>query len=89
MKIGEYRIIPKGTYFWSLPLQSMICMDKDCVVKLTNTVHNNNDYFYGILQLELFKFMIPGLTDKTNGEIGMSYNKTNNYVQPRCIISFS
>ena len=79
MIIGNYRIILKGTYFWSIELQSMICMNQDNIVKITNTIHNNDDYFFGILQLELFKYTIPVLLDKVNGNIGISFSKTIKY----------
>jgi hypothetical protein len=79
MKIGEYRIIPKGTKFWSIALQAIITLDDDYIVKITNLVCGNGDYFFGNLQDEFFKHMIPTLVDKTNGEIGINYSETKKY----------
>lgn len=87
IKVGKYRLISKGTKFWSISLQEMIALDNDIPVKITNTVHGNDDYFYGILQLELFNFMIPSLVDKTNGDVGILFSKTVKYIKKTGFIS--
>lgn len=60
-------------------LQENVSFEKDLPVKITNTVYNNDDYFYGMLQLELFKHRFPGLVDKANGDVGLSYKETKKY----------
>jgi hypothetical protein len=60
MKVGDLRLIPKGTVVWSVSLQENVSFERDIPIKITNTIYNNDEYFYGILQLELFNHMIPG-----------------------------
>ena len=82
MKVGDYRLIPKGTEIWSITLQERITFNKDYVVKITNTIHGNDDSFFGILQLELSMHMIPSLIDKTHGEVTTSLSETEEYELP-------
>jgi len=81
MKVGEYRIIPKGTEIWSISLQETISFKNDIIVKITNTIIDNDEYCFGILQLKLFGNGIfpASLVDKTNGNIGFNYKKTKKY----------
>ena len=79
MKVGDYRLIPKGTEIWSITLQERVTFNQDYVVKITNTIHGDEDNFFGILQLELFKHMIPGLADKAHGEVSTSLSVTERY----------
>jgi len=82
MKVGDYRLIPKGTEIWSISLQERVIFTKDQVVKITNTIHGNDDSFFGILQLQLYMHMIPTLIDKTHGEISTSLSVTEKYKLP-------
>ena len=60
MKIGNLRLIPKGTKVHSIALQEVIIFDRDIVVKITNLISNDNYHFFGTIQLVLFdKF--PGV----------------------------
>ena len=79
MKIGELRLIPKNTPIWSIALQEVVRFDKDMVVRITNTCVDNSTYFYGTLQLVLFEWAIPGIGDKANGDVGLTYDKTLPY----------
>jgi len=82
MKIGEYRIIPQGTWIWSIALQETIAIQTHAVVKITNTIIDDDDYFYGTLQIQHFSpnpLINNSFSDKTNGEVGVSFKITHKY----------
>ncbi len=87
-KTGDLRLIPSGTWFWSIALQEMISLQKDAIVKIEHTVFNSDDYFYGYLQLILFEHTIPGITEKAHGDIGIVFSKTKPYKLPKNNLNF-
>ncbi len=84
MKIGELRVIPKGTKVWVIALQENMFFEKDVIVEITHRFFNNNKNCFGKLKLVLFEYSgIPGLVDKANGDIMFSYNETKPYKLPK------
>jgi len=77
--IGELRLIPENTLFWSIALQDQIKLEHPIIVKVTSTTYDKSDYFYGTWQLILFENQIPGNTDKAHGEIGILFTNTLPY----------
>ena len=81
-KIGEYRVIPAGQSVWSIGLQETIQFASDAIVEITNTVENDEEYFFGKIKILFFNMSghIPKMIDKTGGNVGpISMNKTKPY----------
>jgi len=85
-EVGKYRLIPKGTVVWSIDHQTNIMFEKDEIVKITNTVILDDNYFYGELSQCLFNFpgFIPGMIGKgSNAGIGIRFSETKPYEVPK------
>lgn len=83
MKIGEYRLIPKGTKFWSIKNQTTIMTDNDEIIEIKNTCYGNDGIFVEPKQL-LFNFagFFPTLIGRGTDEWELSYSKTLPYKIP-------
>jgi len=88
IKIGDLFVIPDGTEIWSVTLQEKVITTRDIVIKITNTCIPENNYLFGIIQIifnnhELAALIgaskARGFADKTNGEIGVLYDKLIDY----------
>jgi len=79
----EFRLIKAGTKVWSIALQENVTFEKDLPVKITNTVHGNEDALYGTLQLFLFEHAIPAIMNKVNGDIGFSKKESSPWEMPK------
>lgn len=82
--IDEYRLIPKGTKFWSISNQTTISSDSDEIVQIKHTCHGNDTVFVKPMQL-LFNIagFIPILIAKGSDEWGISLSKTKPYKKPK------
>lgn len=82
-KIGTYRLIPKGTKFWSINNQSVLSSSADEIVEIGHTCHGNDAVFVKPMQL-LFNLpgQIPTLIGKGIDEWEISYSKTLPYNVP-------
>lgn len=83
IKIGEYRLVPKGTKFWSISNQANISLDEDVIVVVKHTCTGNNLVFVEPRQL-IFNIhgYIPSLIRRGVDEWSLSYSKTLPYVIP-------
>ncbi len=83
MKIGENRLIPKGTKFWSIKNQTVIMLDEDAIVEVKHTCMGNDTVFVQPKQL-IFNIVgfIPTLINKGTDEWELSYSKTLSYTIP-------
>ena len=81
-KIGEYRLIPKGTKFWSIKNQTTIMTDIDEIVEIKHTCIGNDVIFVEPRQL-LFNIpgYIPTLIGRGTDEWELSYKQTLPYVK--------
>ena len=81
--IGQYRIIPKGTEFWSIKNQSILTSIKDEIVEIKHTCHGSDGVFVEPQQL-LYNFagFIPALIGKGSDEWSLRYSETLPYVIP-------
>ena len=84
--IGEYRLIPKGTKFWSIKNQTDILLDEDAIVEINNTCHVTDAVFVKQIQL-IFNFngYYPTIIGKGSDEWLLSYSKTLPYIVPEYI----
>lgn len=84
MEIGEYRLIPKGTKFWSIKNQTTIMTDSDEIIEIKHTCYGNDTIFVEPKQL-LFNFagFIPTLIGRGSDEWEISYSKTLSYEIPK------
>jgi hypothetical protein len=84
--IGEYRLIPKGTKFWSIKNQTDILLDEDAIVEINNTCHDTDAVFVKQKQL-IFNFngYYPTIISKGYDEWSLSYSKTLPYIVPEYI----
>ena len=84
VKIGENRLIPKGTKFWSIKNQTVIMLDEDAIIEIKHTCYGNDVVFVEPKQLI---FNIPGYIPKLIGrgtdEWELSYSKTLPYTVPQ------
>jgi hypothetical protein len=83
MKVGEYRLIPKGTKFWSIKNQTTIMTDSDEIVEIKHTCYGNDVVFVEPKQL-LFNMMgfFPTLIERGSDEWEISYSETLPYKIP-------
>ncbi len=83
MKIGEYRLIPKGTEFWSINNQSVLMSCSDEIIEIKHTCYGIDTVFVVPKQL-LFNIpgYIPTLIGKGKDEWSISYSKTRSYSVP-------
>jgi len=80
MEIGELRLIPNETKVWSIALQEEIQFVHETIVEITNIPYGDKKYCFGKLKLVLFKETgIPGIMDKSNGDVTFLYNETTPY----------
>ena len=81
MKIGELRLIPKGTKVFSIILQENVVFDRDVVVKVDARIIGEKNFFFGKMQLILFNFpgAIPGIVDKAHGDLSLDIRNTKPY----------
>ena len=47
IKIGGYRLLPKGEPFFSIALQENISLETDTVIAVTNTLIGTDTYYFG------------------------------------------
>lgn len=83
--VGEYRLIPKGTEFWSIHNQSNIIINEDQIVEVKHTIAFNNDYVYVKPKQLIFNIpgYIPTIIGKGRDEWGVTYSKTIPYDVPQ------
>ena len=81
--IGENRLIPKGTIFWSIKNQTNIMLDEDSIIEITHTCTGSDAVFVKPKQL-IFNMIgyIPTLIGKGTDEWVISYSKTLSYTIP-------
>lgn len=85
-KVGDIRLLPKGTFVWSIDLQSMVSFENDEIIEVTSNTWNG-EYFFGKLKTEMGLTTIPSLIDKSGkSEIGTTFEKTKEYNLPKPII---
>ena len=80
-KIGAYRLLPAGTYVWTIALQEQVCFQKDMIVEVTNLTYDMPELFFGKIKMAFFEhYGIPGYADKADGELGsMKFSDTKPY----------
>jgi hypothetical protein len=83
IKIGEYRLVPQGTAFWSINNQTNLISTKDEIVEIKHTCFADNLIFVKPKQL-LFNTIgsIPTLIGKGTDEWELSYSQTLPYTIP-------
>lgn len=83
IKIGENRLIPKGTKVWSIKNQINILLDEDVIVELKHTCIGSDTVFVKPKQL-IFNMIgyVPKLIGRGTDEWGLSYSKTLPYSVP-------
>ena len=81
--IDTYKLIPKGTIFWSISNQTTISSDNDEIVQIKHTCYGNDTVFVKPMQL-LFNIpgFIPTLIGKGTDEWELSLSKTKPYKKP-------
>ena len=81
--IGQNRIIPKGTEFWSIKNQTVLISKDDEIVKITHTCYGSDVVFVEPQQL-LFNIpgFIPTLIGRGCDEWELSISKTKSYTVP-------
>ena len=84
-KIGEYRLIPKGTEFWSIKNQTIFSSKQDEIIQIKHTCHGN-DIIYGEPKQLIGELLYPTLIGKGSDEWGLSYSKTELYQIPNPLI---
>ena len=91
IKIGGYRLLPKGEPFFSIALQENITLETDTVIEVTNKLIGNDTYYFGKIKLLLFNIpgYIPGLIDKANGEVSFNITKTTEYIIPKPNLNYN
>jgi len=69
IKIGENRLIPNGTKFWSICNQTTILLDEDAIVEIKHTCYGSDVVFVEPKQL-IFNMIgyIPGLIGRGKDE---------------------
>jgi len=82
-KIGENRLIPKGTKIWSIANQATIMLDEDVIATVKQTCFGGDAVFVEPKQL-LFNMpgYIPTLIGRGDDEWTLSYSKTLPYTVP-------
>lgn len=68
----HYRVIPKGTPFYSFVMETEITFTDDFLVSIHMKNEDDDKPSYGTLQ----NTWIGGAVDRPNGEIAINYNKT-------------
>ena len=83
IKIGENRLIPKGTKFWSIKNQTNILLDENAIVEVKHTCIGSDVVFVEPKQL-IFNMIghIPTLIGRGTDECELSYSKTLPYTVP-------
>jgi hypothetical protein len=83
IQIGENRLIPKGTKFWSVKNQTNIMLDEDSIVEVVVTYIGSDVVLVKQKEL-LFNRVgcIPGLITKGVDEWEISYSQTLPYTIP-------
>ncbi len=81
IKIGDYRLIPKGKKVFSISLQENVIFEKDMVIEITHTCIGNNCVFANLM-LVLFEASFPGIAPKAHGEVSVDFNETLPYKLP-------
>lgn len=83
IEIGENRLIPKGTKFWSIKNQTQIMTDEDEIVGIKHTCIGSDVVFVEPKQL-IFNIIgyIPTLIGRGSDEWKLNYSKTLPYVVP-------
>lgn len=83
IEIGEYRLVPKGTKFWSISNQTMILLDEDAIVEIKHTCYGSDGVFVKPKQL-IFNMVgfIPTLIGKGTDEWQLGYSQTLPYIVP-------
>lgn len=82
IKIGDYRLLPKGESLWSIALQHTITFDKDVIIEITNSTGSSS--YFGEMRTLLFNLpgYIPTLIKNINGDVLVDINKTTPYQIP-------
>ena len=88
IKIGEYRLIPKGIKVWSIKNQTNIMTDEDEIVEVKHTCVGSDTVFVQPKQLIIGGIPgliggIPGLMGRGTDEWVLSYSKTLPYSIPK------
>lgn len=83
-KVGEHRLIPANTKFWSIKNQTSLISDEDQIVEINNTCYLNDLIFVKPMQL-LFNIpgYIPTLITKGVDEWELMYSETKPYKVPK------
>ena len=83
IKIGENRLIPRGTKFWSIKNQTSIMTDEDEIVEIKQTCLGSDTVFVEPKQL-IFNMIgyIPTLIRRGTDEWELSHSKTLPYNVP-------
>lgn len=81
IKIGELRLIPKGTEFWSIKNQNIIMLTQDTIVEIKQV---SMDIIFVIQKELIFNITgyIPTLISRGYDEWEISYSKTLPYNIP-------
>lgn len=85
-KIGEYRLIPKGTEFWTIKNQTMFSSKQDEIIQITHTCHGN-DVIFGEPKQLIGEILYPTLIGKGLDEWSLNYSKTESYKIPNPLIN--
>jgi hypothetical protein len=88
-KVGNLRMIKKGSQVWSIHNQANIILTEDSIVEVGNTCHGNDYVFVKPMQL-LFALTIPGICGRSKDEWSVSYENTEHYeVPPPQLMNFT
>jgi hypothetical protein len=84
IEVGKYRLVPKGTEFWSINNQSRLSNTDDQIVEIKHTTVMNKDYVYVKPMQLLFNLPghIPTLIGQGQDEWGITFSKTLPYEIP-------
>jgi hypothetical protein len=85
IKVEEYRLVPRGTEFWSINNQLTLSTCIDQIVEIKHAVIMNKDYVYVKPMQLLFNLPghIPTLIGQGQDEWGIVLSKTLPYIIPK------
>ena len=88
--IGQYRIVPKGTEFWSIANQTNFITTKDEIILVKHTCAGSTGIF-GEPQQLIFNMVgfIPTIIGKGGDEWSLDYSNTLPYEIPQAEFNYN
>ncbi len=85
IRIGEYRLIPKGTVFWSINCQTELITRKDEIVEINQRCTGELDIIFVLPKQLIFNApgFMPTLIGKGVDEWMLNYSETLPYTIPK------